>query len=200
MQAVEQLVNRARELATGWSPEQAIAMYEAALRAAPSRGDLYVELAELEFSCGRREEATSRLEALAGAYLDRDMVAEAEAVVAMLEARLSEPEPGAVVPAQTGVTEPMTVVFGVPQVVEVTHTEFCREPILLLPDGTPMPAQRKSPAKRKPRVPRPGRNGKRSKPMVQIVRLSAPALRRPTATASSSQRAKAPASDERRRR
>ena len=178
-------------------------MYEAALRIDPSRGDLHVELAELEFSCGRREQATARLETLAGAYLDRDMVAEAEAIVAMLEARLGEPEPGAVVPAQTGLTEPMTVVFGVPQVVEVTHTEFCREPILLLPDGTPMPRQPTStstPKMRTTRVPRPRRDGKRSKPMVQIVRLSAPALRRPSAAASSSKRAKAPASSDRRRR
>ena len=178
MQAVERLVKRARELAAGWSTEKAITMYEAALRIDPSRGDLHVELAELELACGREDEGTARLEALASAYLDRNMVSEAEAIIAALEAHHAEAEPGAVVPAQTGLTAPMTVVLGVPQPVEVTHTEFCDQPVLLFPDGTPMPGQRESSPRSSIRIPRPRPNAKRVKP-VQIVRLSAPALRRP---------------------
>ncbi|MEM6996748.1 MAG: hypothetical protein AAF721_39960 [Myxococcota bacterium] len=145
MQAVERMVNTARSLARLGSKEAAMSLLGQAVEQDPSRLDLHLEMAELEFERGCNEEGARRLESLAEAYLDADMTDEAAAVLAYLESTMVA-EPGAVVEAQTGVTQPMTVVFGVPQVIERTHTEFCSQPVLLFPDGSPLPGQHTTPA------------------------------------------------------
>ncbi len=181
MQATEQLVIAARALAKRGSPDAALTMYEQALELEPTRFELHMEMAEIEIECRRIAEAAARLHALAQAYLDRDMIDEAQAVIAFIEGLDAGAESGVVVQAQTGVTQPMTVVFGVPKVIEPSHTEFCSQPVLLFPDGSPMPGQA-SPTTRAPKL------GGRSRPSARRARIQlgaprAPALRRPTRVA-----------------
>ena len=155
----EDLVCTARQFAEAGSNQAAYDMFGRALEMKPDRIELHIDVAELEYAAGDTDAANERLEQLASIYIEQDMLEEAQLLIGIIEERGGggDREPGAVVPAQTGMTEPMTTILGIPQAVKRSHTELVSEPILLFPDGTPMPRQ-------PPRSSRPGFRVTRTRP------------------------------------
>jgi tetratricopeptide (TPR) repeat protein len=135
--AIERLVNSAHRLAES-NNRHAHTLIKRAMILAPNRLELHVDAAQIELALGQIGKATERLWRLAAAYRGegrRDDAIEIEQLVESLQA-----DAGVVEPAQTGMTAPLSIEPGAPMTVARAHTDAVSRPVLLFPDGTPMPA------------------------------------------------------------
>lgn len=177
--AIDRLVGTGRALAAAGEADAAYALLSEALQLDPSRLDLHVDVAELEIGCGDIETGVGRLQELATAYAAFGHVEEARCIVESIEAVYAEP--GAVAHAQTGVTEPMSVVLHAPRTLASEETVLCRT-VLRFPDGTVIPGQPGDGRVEKRRVTfEPSRPALAHKPRVRFRVPSAPRLEKPRA-------------------
>lgn len=178
--AIERLVSTGRALAAAEQPDAAYAVLSEALHLDPSQLDLHVDVAELEIGRGDVESGIARLQELATAYAafghEEKARAIAESIAAVAE------EPGAVAHAQTGVTEPMSIILHAPRTPPREETVICRT-ILRFPDGTVIPGQPGDGGVEKRRFGEPAtpRTALSPKPRVRFRVPSAPRLERPRA-------------------
>lgn len=137
---IERLVNSAHRLAEAGN-RHAHTLMKRAMILSPNQLELHVDAAQVELTLGEHTGAIKRLWRLALAYRGKGLKDEAREIEQLVESLQQPPEPGVVQPAQTGFTEPMRVTPGVPIAVQGAKTELVRMPILLFPDGTPMPTK-----------------------------------------------------------
>lgn len=135
--AIDRLVRSAHQLSEAGN-RHAHTLIKRAMTIAPNRTELHIDAAEIELALGETKAACQRLWRLAASYRGDGRKEDAVAIEQMVEGL--QPEPGAVEPAQTGRTAPIRLTAaGVPAPVARTNTDAVSRPVLLFPDGTPMP-------------------------------------------------------------